>query len=338
MDAANFTLEFTQLLTRYTTSKTPNENVGLNEISKAPLTSATIIQLVQESLRMILPEPYVPNISVSVNKTPLNDIIFNTPDAPFIQRTSLNGNGIISECTDDLSDKLSPKNNKDESPSKFNLKATGRSDTFVQDNNISINKDNDNSPIITETTKEIVDDVFLEAEVLPHYMRLKLDTLRQSAADLIMKIDDIKTINKDRTQSSIEKSVKPIRRLSSIGNYSSATRPSMLRSDQPSKKRRSFITFPGTTPTSSRLNNTVVLNENLSKRKSTSSMSLNVTTTNAIPTKSLVPKQSNVRSHSNLSLPVVKKSPVNDGRPAKNPKYAHIQSSIPKPSNIKKKT
>lgn len=139
-------------------------------------------------------------------------------------------------------------------------------------------------------------------------------------------------------QSSIEKSVKPIRRLSSIGNYSSATRPSMLRSDQPSKKRRSFITFPGTTPTSSRLNNTVVLNENLSKRKSTSSMSLNVTTTNAIPTKSLVPKQSNVRSHSNLSLPVVKKSPVNDGRPAKNPKYAHIQSSIPKPSNIKKKT
>ncbi|KAL2719512.1 uncharacterized protein V1478_010974 [Vespula squamosa] len=338
MDAANFTLEFTQLLTRYTTSRTPSENVGLVGTSKAPLTSETIIQLVQESLRMILPEPYIPNISVSVNKTPINDIILNTPDAPFIQRTSLSGNGIISECTDDLSDKLSPKNNENVSPSKFNLKATGRSDTFVQDNNNSINKDNDNSPINTETTKEIADDVFLEAEILPNYMRLKLDTLRQSAADLITNIDEIKTINKDRIQSSIEKSVKPIRRLSSIGSYSSATRSSMLRSDQPSKKRRSFITFPGTTPTSSRLNNTVILNENLSKRKSTSSMSLNVTTTNSISTKSLVPKQSNIRSHSNLSLSVVKKSPITDGRPAKNPKYAHVQSSIPKPSSIKKKT
>lgn len=136
-------------------------------------------------------------------------------------------------------------------------------------------------------------------------------------------------------QSSIEKSTKPIRRISSIGSYPSATRPSMLRSDQPPKKRRSFI-FPGTTPTSSRLNSTVILNENLSKRKSTSSISLNAT--NPSSTKLLVPIQSNVRSHSNLSSSVVKKSPVNDVRPMKNPKYAHIQSSIPKPTIIKRKS
>lgn len=135
-------------------------------------------------------------------------------------------------------------------------------------------------------------------------------------------------------QSSIEKSTKPIRRISSIGSYPSTTRPSMLRSDQPSKKRRSFI-FPGTTPTSSRLNSTVILNENLSKRKSTSSMSLNAM--NPSSTKSLVPIQSNIRSHSNLSSSIVKKSPVNNGRPMKNPKYAHIQSSIPKPTINKKK-
>ncbi|XP_046832801.1 uncharacterized protein LOC124430376 [Vespa crabro] len=325
MDATNFTLEFTQLLTRYTKSRTPNENAELIGTSKAPLTSETIIQLVQESLRIILPEPYIPNISVSVNKTPANDIILNTPDAPFIQRTGLNENGIISECTDGLSDKLSSnKINKKASSSQFNLRTTRRSNTFVQDdNNSSINKDTDNSPINTETVINIADDDISEVEILPNNVHLNLDALRKSASDVITNIDEFKRIN--NLQSS---NIKAIRRVSSIG--SSVTRPSMLRPDQAPKKRRSFV-FPGTTPTSSRLNNTVILNENLSKRKSTSSMSLNVTATNATSTKSLIPTLSNVRSHSNLSYSTVKKAAYSESRP-KNPRYAHIQSSISRSS------
>ncbi|XP_043486738.1 uncharacterized protein LOC122514140 [Polistes fuscatus] len=194
MDAADFALEFSQLLMRYTTPrKTTIEKTEETDISKLssgiPLSSETIIQLVQDTLSTIIPEPYVPNISISCNKTPGNDIIINTPDAPFVQRVNVNGNGIISECTDNLSIKLSPMDKKNTSPSKSNLTNTGRSNTFVQDEE----KDTDNAD---EIFKEISDDFVFEGENTPSYIRLKLDALRKSAVEVISKIDEIKTITK----------------------------------------------------------------------------------------------------------------------------------------------
>ncbi|XP_015188781.1 PREDICTED: uncharacterized protein LOC107072954 [Polistes dominula] len=332
MDAANFALEFSQLLMRYTTPrKTTIEKTEDTDISKLssgiPLSSETIIQLVQDTLSTIIPEPYVPSISIICNKTPNNDIIINTPDAPFVQRVTVNGNGIISECTDNLSNKLSPTDKKTTSPSKFNLINKGRSGTFVQDD--EKNTDNTN-----EIFKEISADFLFEGENIPSSVRLKLDALRKSAVEFISQIDEIKTVNKECKQPPIEKSLRPIRRLSSIGHIPAGR--SLLRPDQQLlKKRRSFINFQNTTPTSSRLNSTMTLSQNLSKRKSSSSTSLNVTTS-TVSTKT--PIIANNRSRSSLSVTGLKKSPLSDGRPAKNPKYAHIQSSIPKPTAIIKRT
>ncbi|KAI4483799.1 hypothetical protein M0804_008059 [Polistes exclamans] len=326
MDAANFASEFSQLIMRYITPrKTTIEKTQETDISKLssgiPLPFETIIQLVQETLSTIIPEPHVPNISTSCNKTPGNDIIINTPDAPFVQRATVNGNGIISECTDNLSNKLSPLDNKNTSSPKINLTNTSRFDTFVQDNE----QNTDNAD---EIFKEISDDFIFEGENIPGYIRLKLDSLRKSAVDVISKIDEIKTINKDRKQQPIEKSLRPIRRLTSIGHFAEG--------QQSLKKRRSLIKFPNTTPTSSRLNSTMTLSPNLSKRKSSSATTLNVTTAGTVSMKTIY--NANIRSRSSLSEGGLKKSPLNDGKPAKNPKYAHIKSNIPKPTPIIKRT
>ncbi|KAK2575994.1 hypothetical protein KPH14_007353 [Odynerus spinipes] len=330
MDAANFAVDFTELLIRYTTSKTPNEKAELSGGSNAPLTPAVIVELVQESLRTILHTPNLPKISLDVYKTPANDIVVNTPDAPNVTRASLNvhGNGLVSEQdVNPISKEIEVSAEKKEpSLSEMHLSTKGRSGTFVHD-------DIGKSPGNCEVLEKINDDVFEKSEKTPDAtLQLKLDAARKCAADLIAKIDEIK-------KASTVEAPKAIRRLSSVGVYPCTTRTSSkVRSIQPSKMRRSFSAFPGTTPTSSRLNTTVVLGENLSKRKSTSSASLQITstTTTTISPKSLL-APSAIRSNTSLSLPVKKKSPGSDGRPAKNPKYAHIQSSIPKPSFVPKR-
>ncbi|KAK2575995.1 hypothetical protein KPH14_007354 [Odynerus spinipes] len=329
MDAANFAVDFTELLIRYTTSKTPNEKAELAGGSNALLTPEVIVEIVQQTLRAMLHTPNLPKISLDVYKTPVNDIVINTPDAPNVTRASLNvhGNGLVSEQdVNPISKAIEVSaEKKDPSLSEMHLSTKGRSGIFVHD-------DIGKSPGNCNVLEKINDDVFEESKKTPDAtLQLKLDAARKCAADLIAKIDEIKG-------SSTVEAPKAIRRLSSVGAYPFTMRTStMMRSIQPSKMRRSFTAFPGTTPTSSRLNTTAILGENLSKRKNTSSASLQITSTNTttISSKSLAPL-SIIRPNTNLSFPVTKKSPGSDGKPAKNPKYAHVQSSIPKPSFVPK--
>ncbi|KOC65543.1 hypothetical protein WH47_00513 [Habropoda laboriosa] len=150
----------------------------------------------------------------------------------------------------------------------------------------------------------------------------KIESLRESVLTVLSKVDDVK-------EEVCPQSRRHIRRLSAVGVSGINRITSMKRPTQPPKLRRSSTGLPGT-PTSSKYNATLPVNkmEGSARRKS-------ISTTTSIQTRpaKLSPNRSPV-----ITSTASKKSTSSGDRPAKNPKYAHIQSTIPKVSVSSKKT
>ncbi|XP_076644610.1 uncharacterized protein LOC143354402 [Halictus rubicundus] len=144
----------------------------------------------------------------------------------------------------------------------------------------------------------------------------KIDELRECAANLVSRIDDVK-------KDVCPQSTMPIRRLSSIGGFPGLGRPSTLIRPIPSSKmRRSTSGIPGT-PTSSKLSSMLKAEKITSSTRRTTV----VTSSERSPNRAL-------RNRSPSVTPIIiKKSPCT----TKNPKYAHVQSTIPKPTSLKRK-
>ncbi|XP_070168054.1 uncharacterized protein [Polyergus mexicanus] len=187
--------------------------------------------------------------------------------------------------------------------------AIGRSDTFCKEDQ-KINND-------------IQEDVFensLSSSLNDNFMQ-SLEEIRESAVIITLKIDDIKK------QTSQQLTKQPQQSLSSgLLNFN---RTSTITKKGPTKIRRSLTTFSG--PLVPSKLHVVEKEDTLAdRRKSTGGMAYNVTPKKLGSTKMDY-------SISKLNVLCNKVSPGSIPKLTKNPKYAHVKSTIPKPISITKK-
>ncbi|XP_029669606.1 uncharacterized protein LOC115239294 isoform X1 [Formica exsecta] len=184
--------------------------------------------------------------------------------------------------------------------------AIGRSDTFCKEDQ-KINND-------------IQEDVFensLSSSLSDNFMQ-SLEEIRESAVTITLKIDDLKK------QTSQQLTKQPLS--NGLLNFN---RTSTIIKKGPTKIRRSLTTFSGPS-VSSKLH--VVEKEDtlVDRRKSTGGMAYNITPKKLGSTKMDY-------SISKLNGFCNKVSPGSIPKLTKNPKYAHVKSTIPKPISITKK-
>lgn len=107
----------------------------------------------------------------------------------------------------------------------------------------------------------------------------------------------------------------------------SSSTPTTIKRVMPTKMRKSITASPATSSRS-------IKKEDSSDRRKSASAALCSITNSRKQSESTTMN----RSSSNLSASTHNKSPGLVSRPTKNPKYAHVQSTIPKASGGKRKT
>ncbi|XP_043258818.1 uncharacterized protein LOC122401025 isoform X2 [Colletes gigas] len=326
MSVLTFSKEFTDLVNRW------QRPISLKD---EPLTNAQILNDIQDVIQMMMGQD-LRIINYSSLKTPSSEIAVCTPTAPMVSKInhedsnasltrfslldtlSFSFDSNISTPTPELSisqmriarSKLISRS----SPSIY-ISSINGTDTLNEQperdeangiaNERPSNTTPKNKPIIHDL-KNVIHDML---ELCKH------------AANVVMQIDNS---NKEE----YPQTMKPIRRLSSVGvgpNLSRST--ALMRQIPPPKFRRSTTGIPGT-PTSSKLKMTSATNRNgISKRKSTTGNSLTVRSS----------KVSSTEPSSTTASTSEKKSPLDNNTVSKTRKATRVQST----SNIgagKKKT
>ncbi|XP_031836016.1 uncharacterized protein LOC116428482 [Nomia melanderi] len=327
MDALKYAQEFTTFLSRWT-----RPVLNADGSSTPPLTNQQLYNTTQDVLKVMLGM----NIQMpdySSMHTPSTKIAVCTPSAPYVSKSNLelintslgrsldtltaiaddnNGKTEVEESISKSQEKLNVEENSENkltpnekkfisrSSPAIHVTCTGKSGTFVLDDETETGAvlGAESSPFNLEKISKI------------------MDSVRANASDIISKMDDIR---KDL----FPQQTKPIRRLSSIGTNRSTT---LTRPNPPPKLRRSSSVFTGT-PTSSKLS-TTEQDSIVARRKSLAVGSLSINQAKSSPAN---------RSPS-VAGTAPKKLPLAVGKPLKNPKYAHVQSTIPKSSSSKKNT
>ncbi|XP_015436862.1 PREDICTED: uncharacterized protein LOC107192173 isoform X1 [Dufourea novaeangliae] len=340
MNAVKFAEEFTQLLCRWTRTVTNEDG------SSAPLlTNKQLLKIIQDVIQ-VMHGVSLQILDYSTITTPTTGIAVCTPTAPVVAKLDLHQNNtsisrfrsldtliMLNESNDhkpDIKEEASKNEEKldiDEirecdtlpedrkfisrSSPAIHVSSVARSNTFVyeEDEKNEANRvaDRKESNVFHQNETSVCD--------LQKFLK-KVNSLRDCASDILSKIDDLK-------QDVLPQPTKHIRRLSSMGGFPGVNRTSsLMRSIPPPKPRRSVSDFPGT-PTSSKLNPTITTKENIASGRSKSSENFQkppkITLSNRSPS---------------FSVPFTKKSPLDNIKPSKNPKYAHVQSTIPKASTV----
>ncbi|CAK9812878.1 hypothetical protein ANTPLA_LOCUS7577 [Anthophora plagiata] len=352
MSVVKFAEEFTQLLARWTRPVPTNED-GKDNLT-IPLTNQQLLNAVQSILDTMLGVSLqAPDYSSTT--TPATGIIVCTPNAPVVSKTYLDqSNGPLARSLDTLTSLRQTNNNvnmlgyeplsSSRSQEKIDVEedegaestpkdkkmisrsspaihiSVSRSETFIreeEEKGASKKANNQESDDVFSKNDFTICEDKMKSQMFLH----KLASLRESVLNVLAKIDDVK-------EEVCPQSTRHIRRLSSIGTSGINRTGSMKRPIQPPKLRRSSTGLPGT-PTSSKSNATLPVNktESAARRKSISATTIHIS------------KQSKISPNRSPALTSsTKKKLMSSGdKPARNPKYAHVQSTIPKAfPNIKK--
>ena len=334
MNAVSFAEEFTNLIFRWTK---PGEGGD-----GPPLTNQQLLNAIRDVVQILLGVSLqVPDYS-SV-RTPGTGITICTPNAPTVPRLTMDSNNtslarfrsldtltfcnavnisnndtLISKSQEKIETlngdqaESTPEQKKfiSRSSPAIHVNSVARSDTFIREEEEKAGGMNKK-----KREAEEKDQISLDPEKMKSNSFLKkIAELRECAYDVISKIDQVK-------KDVYPETTKPIRRLSSIGTYSGSNRTStLMRPTQAPKLRRSTSAFPGT-PTSSKLNTTITAGKDEATAKRKSMATSKISPTICTP-----------------SMAIKKISPLSSGKPAKNPKYAHVQSTISKTLVNKRKT
>ncbi|XP_032691647.1 uncharacterized protein LOC116854140 [Odontomachus brunneus] len=322
MNVMSFAQEFSSLVIRYTKDPLPNPS-SKNKQPNVPLTKHEVTNVVTNVLATLLGISDI-NINNTSFKTPTGSTV-TTPTASVIDNWKENDENICRsqdiQETPKNSGTSNPDLETDEKKSTYEvfqdgkkfisrsspaicINNVGRSDTFILDENQS-----------TEADLKTFNDPFAKVEMTSAVLQ-SLNEARMFAMNVVTKLDEIK---KQAFPQSLN-----ARRLST-NEINSNRMSNTTRLTIPAKVRRSISDFPGT-PTSSRSSGS---QDSGDKRKSFGA---------AIDTASRKLSSTAVtRSISNLHLSSNNKSFDSISKPTKNPKYAHIQSTIPKPIASKRK-
>lgn len=326
-----FEEEFTQFLCRWMEPITNEDGTTSPPLTNEELGSA--IQNVQQVLFGAVP----PTPDYSSVKTPATGIAVCTPSAPNIQKPNMDSptaslgryrslDTLMTEDKDatNIVEEFASKSQEDmdvdentgsdatiedtkmisRSTPAIHVTKAGKSDTFIREQQNSSRPFNENDASMIELRRILK----------------KIDELRECANNVVTRIDDVK-------KDVCPQSTKPIRRLSSIGGLSRTS--TLVRPLPPTKMRRSSSGIPGT-PTSSKLNSTIEKSMKTEKSTiSTKRSSMAVVSTSRSPN-SNGPQKSTATATATV---IMKKSPCT----TKNPKYAHVQSTIPKSTTTKRK-
>ncbi|XP_054009818.1 uncharacterized protein LOC128893078 isoform X1 [Hylaeus anthracinus] len=277
MNVVDFTKEFTELISRWKRPTFANVDGSQSPV----VTNDKLLNAIQDVLQVQLGVNLrMPDYS-SV-KTPATGIAVCTPNAPTILKPDIESGGYLARfgsldtlmLSCESKNILSPATEPPKSGGKMEVvenkailrsdkvnhaNSAKRSDTFVREearkksmNGVVNQKGDDGSPRkepVINDLKKIINDMLV---------------LRRHAADVVSKIDDMK-------QKVYPQTIKPIRRLSSVGVYSSTSRTSTLTRPPPSSKHRRSTSGVLGTPTSSKLNLAPPTEKSipLQKRKST---------------------------------------------------------------------
>ncbi|CAK9827412.1 hypothetical protein ANTRET_LOCUS5107 [Anthophora retusa] len=353
MSVVKFAEEFTQLLVRWTRPVSTNED-GKDNLTM-PLTNQQLLNAMQSILDMMLGVSLqAPDYSSTT--TPATGIIVCTPNAPVVSKLYMDQSSgplarfrsldtLTSLCQmnnnvnmlgyepllssrsqekidvgEDEGAESTPKDRKMISRSSPAIHiSVSRSETFIREeeekeaSKEANNQENDN--VFSKNDFTICEDK-MKSQTFLH----KLASLRESVLNVLAKIDDVK-------EEVCPQSTRHIRRLSSIGTSGSNRTGSIKRPIQPPKLRRSSTGLQGT-PTSSKSNATLPVNktESSARRKSISANTIHTKQSKISPNRSPA-----------LTSSTKKKLMSSGDKPARNPKYAHVQSTIPKAlPNVKK--
>ncbi|XP_011148876.1 uncharacterized protein LOC105188883 isoform X2 [Harpegnathos saltator] len=333
----NFAQEFSNLVIRYTKDRLPPLSSEKNESTNVPLTKEEVTNVVSNVLATLLgiSDINVNNTSVKVPIVGADDI---APITPLLDNSDRNGKNenICRFRSQNIQE--TPKNFGTSSPNLKNdeTKTTSttlevfqegkkfisrsspaicvtnisRSDTFVFEENQT-----------AETTIDLkkLNNSFAKAEVTSTFLQ-SLDEARMSAINVVTKLNDMKELSQSLNT----------RRFSTSEIISSRASKLAI----PAKVRRSISDFPAT-PTSSRSLATGSQDTATGSQDRRKSGAVSV---DAGSRKLSISAASVSRSVSNLHFPSSNKSSDSTiNKPAKNPKYAHIQSTIPKPISSKRR-
>ncbi|XP_050450334.1 uncharacterized protein LOC126850908 isoform X1 [Cataglyphis hispanica] len=176
----------------------------------------------------------------------------------------------------------------------------GRSDTFCKEDQ-KIN-DDIQEDVFENSFCSSLNDIFIQS----------LEEIRESAVNITLKIDDLKKQASKQTQQSYPNSLLNFNRTSTITKKG------------PTKIRRSLTTFSGTSVSSK--THVVEKEDTLPDRRKSTGGACSIT-----------PKKLSTKLDSSVSKLDGLYNKMSPSLIPKNPKYAHVKSTIPKPTFITKK-
>ncbi|XP_001601758.3 uncharacterized protein LOC100117558 isoform X1 [Nasonia vitripennis] len=319
----HFKEEFSYLLLRYASAEATNNN-NVPETC-TPLTNLQILDGVKEVLRKTL-NIDLQHVEPSTMKTPVNEIVVTTPDAPDVLRMDYNQTNVLHNKFKSLDSATEEKNSFDFD----NFKSTSFIHTPTEIGTPSIDKPflelgiNKNLESLEQKFKEIPK--FDTAKNMTMYSMV--EDAHKNVMKVVHKLEDLREL--------LLPEARPIRRLSAIMNLpksqqqSSSSASNNLRTTQRAKAltRRSMGQLNeelSVTPTSSRPS-LVMPPSSLQGKKASAGTGVSKLSqqTRSVSTLSLL-TDTNKSAGSGVST---SKSPSK-----KNSKYAHVQSTIPKPTS-----
>ncbi|XP_067211417.1 uncharacterized protein [Linepithema humile] len=282
----------------------------------------------------------------SLVKTPVNAIDIITPTAPIVLKNNRKQNDYddfrsenslaITDFGFSASD-ISLTANEKEAESSLNelqdekkslsqsnpLICVSRSDTFVREKKQKANTNDDN---------DVFQDNFNNNETnysVHNNLLLSLNEVQKSIMNVVTKVERIKKQVYPQVAKQDNFNGKQTRRLGaslSNGSFGLNHTPAMNKTNLSTTIRRSITVFSGT-PTSSRSSS--IDRENTCDRRNSTGIAISG---------KLSESKKLGHSMSNLNLSLCNKvSSDSIPKRTKNPKYAHVQSTIPKPIQTKKK-
>lgn len=306
-----FKEEFLQLLERYgSIDISINKDVSETSITDPKLTNEEIVNVIQEVIRETF-KISLQNMEDAAMKTPANEIVITTPNAPDVLRVDYNQNNTlptsdeVTEVTDNKTsiidaDTVKQKNKKNDS-SLVNKSKQSLNTTYIR--GAMLNKIKQDVPKLGSPTN------------ITMYM---VDEAYKNAAKLMQKLDDLKEL--------LTSEIKPNTRLSNIIRLPITSQHKPLlhhqqqtaASIQRSKALRRYVQQASNdasiTPTSSRSSITQARPGQLPKKN--------------------FPKLEEKRSLDECNRTTSEASKVSSRSPMKsqsrNPKYAHVKSTVPK--------
>ncbi|OXU18096.1 hypothetical protein TSAR_002886 [Trichomalopsis sarcophagae] len=325
----HFKEEFSYLLLRYASAEaTNNNNVPEN---CTPLTNLQILDGVKEVLRKTLSID-LQHVEPSTMKTPVNEIVVTTPDAPDVLRMDYNQTNVLHNKFKSLDSATEEKNSFDFD----NFKSTSFIHTPTEIGTPSIDK-----PFLELGINKNLESLEQKFKEIPKFDTAKNMTMYSMVEDahkdvmkVVHKLEDLREL--------LLPEARPIRRLSAIMNLpksqqqqSSSSASNNLRTTQRAKAltRRSMGQLNeelSVTPTSSRPS-LVMPPSSLQGKKASAGT--------GVTPKPLSKLSQQTRSVSTLSLLTDTNKSAGSGASTskspskKNSKYAHVQSTIPKPTS-----